>query len=246
MARATRSELKAARSSSEPPPRARTMRSTRPGRQICSVEFGDGGFDFGGGGFALHGDGIEQDVEAGVAAGDDVEEVADDGAGGRGDDADGAGKGGQRALAVGVEEAFGFEALLELLEGELERACADGLHGFGDELHLAALLVDADAAADQDVEAVFRAEAEKHGLAAEEDDGELGVGVLEGEVDVAGGGGAVVGDFAFDPDVAVLLLDEFADLGDELADGPDAAGRAGLVKGEVELGLEWDRKEPLL
>jgi hypothetical protein len=30
MARATRSELKAARSSSEPPPRARTMTSTRP------------------------------------------------------------------------------------------------------------------------------------------------------------------------------------------------------------------------
>ena len=147
-----------------------------------------------------------------MAAGDDVEEVANDGAGGRGDDADGAGKGGQGALAVGVEEAFGFEALLELLEGELQRACADGLHGFGDELHLAALLVDADAAADQDVEAVFRAEAEQHGLAAEENDGELGVGVFEGEVDVAGGRGAEVGDFAFDPDVAVLLLDEFADL----------------------------------
>ena len=86
-----------------------------------------------------------------MAAGDDVEEVADDGAGGRGDDADGAGKGGQRALAGGVEEAFGVEALLELFEGELERAGADGFHGFGDELHLAALLVDADAAADEDV-----------------------------------------------------------------------------------------------
>ena len=174
-----------------------------------------------------------------MAAGDDGEEVADDCAGGRGDDADGAGKGGQGALASGVEEAFGFEALLELLEGELEGASADGFHGFGDELHLAALLVDADAAADEDVEAVFRAEAEKHGLAAEEDDGELGVGVFEGEVDVAGGSGAVVGDFAFDPDVAVLLLDEFADVGDEVADGPDAAGGAWFVEGQAELGLEW-------
>ena len=166
-----------------------------------------GGFDFGGGGFALNGDGVEQHVEAGVAAGDDVEEVADDGAGGRGDDADGAGKGGQRALAVGVEEALGLEALLELLEGQLQRAGADGLHGLGDQLHLAALLVDADAAAHQHVQAVFGAEAEQHGLAAEEHDGELGVGVLEREVDVAGGRGAVVGDLALDPDVAVLLLD---------------------------------------
>src|ERR1039457_7672525 len=104
-----------------------------------------------------------------MATGDDVEKVADDGARGRGDDADGTGKCRQRALAFGVEEAFGFEALLELLEGELEGAGADGLHGFGDKLHLSALLVDADAAADQDVEAVFRAEAEEHGLAAEED-----------------------------------------------------------------------------
>ena len=160
-----------------------------------------------------------------MAAADDVEEVADDGAGGRGDDADGAGKGGQRALAFGVEEAFGLEPLLELLEGELQRAGADGLHGFGDELHLAALLVDADAAADQDVQAVFRAEAQQHGLAAEEHDGKLRVGVLEGEVDVAGGRGAEVGDLALDPDVAVLLLDQFADLADQFAHRPDAARR---------------------
>jgi hypothetical protein len=170
-----------------------------------------------------------------VAASDDREEVADDGARGRGDDADGAGKGGQRALAVGVEEALGFEALLELLEGELEGTGADWLHGFCDKLHLSALLVDADAAADEDVEAVFRAEAEEHGLAAKEDDGELGVGVLEGEVDVARGSGTVVGDFSFDPDVAVHLLDEFADLADELTDRPDATGGARVVEGEVEL-----------
>ena len=187
------------------------------------VEAGEGGFDFGGGLVALDGDGDDEDAEAGVAAGDDGEEVADDSAGGRGDDADGAGKGRQGTLAGGVEEAFGFETLLELLEGELERAGADGLHGFGHKLHLAALLVDAYAAANQDVDAVLGSEAEEHGLAAKEDDGELGVSVLEGEVDVAGGGGTVVGDFAFDPDVAVLLLDELTDLGDQFR-GPARCG----------------------
>ena len=118
-------------------------------------------FDFGGCGVALHGDGVEEDVEAGVAAGDDGEEVANDSASGRGDDACGVRECGQRAFAFGVEEAFGFEALLELFEGELERACADGFHGFCDELHLSALFVDADASADEDVKAVFRAEAKK-------------------------------------------------------------------------------------
>jgi hypothetical protein len=103
---------------------------------------------------------------------------------------------------------------------------------------LAALLINTDAAADEDVEAIFRTEAEKHGLAAKENDGELGVGVLEGEIDMAGRGWAEVGDFAFNPDIAVLLLDEFADLRDEFADGPDAAGRSRIVEREVELGRE--------
>ncbi len=158
-----------------------------------------------------------------MAAGDDVEEVANDGPGARGDDADGFWEGGERALAFGVEEAFGFEAFLELFEGELERSGADRLHGFGDELHLSALLIDADATANEDVEAVFRAEAEEQGLTAEEDNGELRVSVLEREINVAGRGGTVVGDFAFNPDIAILLLDQLADLGDELANGPDAA-----------------------
>ena len=89
------------------------------------------------------------------------------------------------------------------------------------------------------MEPILRAEAEKHGLSAEEDDGKLGVGVLEGEVDVAGGGRAVVGDFAFDPDVAILLLDEFADLADQLADRPDASVGAGLFKAQIKLRREW-------
>ena len=161
-----------------------------------------------------------------MAAADDVEEVADDGAGGRSDDADGARKHGQRLFAVGVEEAFGFEPLLELLKGKLQRARADRFHGFGDQLQLAALLVNADAAADQHVQAILRAKAEKHRLAAEENDGKLGVGVLQREIDVAGGRGPEVRNLAFDPDVAVLLLDKLAHLSDQIANGPDAPCRA--------------------
>ena len=108
-----------------------------------SVELDKCGFDLGGGLVALYGDGKEEDAQSRVAPGNDVEKVANDCAGWRGDDAHGAWKGGQRLLAIGVEEAFIFEALLELLEGELKRACAHRLHGLGHKLHLAALLVDA-------------------------------------------------------------------------------------------------------
>ena len=119
--------------------------------ECCIVQVIEGGFDFGGGLLALDRNGDKEHAEAGVAAGDDVEEVANHGTCGRGDDADGAGECGERALAGGVEEALGLEALLELLEGELEGASADGLHGFGNELELAALFVDTDAAANEDV-----------------------------------------------------------------------------------------------
>ena len=86
---------------------------------------------------------------------------------------------------------------------------------------MAAGLVDAELAGDADGVAVFGAEAEELGLAAEEDDGELGFRVLEREVAVAAGGGTPVGDLAFDGDVAVGALDEVADVADELAHGKD-------------------------
>ena len=187
---------------------------------VALVEEADAADDGGGASRALHGGGKDEEVETGMAAADNVDDVADGGAVGAGDDADTVGKGGEGLLGA-VEEAFAAEAVAELLEGELEGAGAAGAEGFGDELELAARLVgDGDAAADLDGEAVFGLEGEELGLGAEEDDGELGVAVLEGEVDVAGGGGAAVGDFAFDVEQAgVEVLDVAAELGDELADG---------------------------
>jgi len=101
---------------------------------------------------------------------------------------------------------------------------------------LAALFVDADAAADHYLEAVLGTEAKEQGLAPEEDDRELRLGVFEGEVEMARGRRAEVGDFALDPDVDVLAFNEFTDPADQFADRPDAAGRRRLLKGEVELG----------
>jgi len=56
---------------------------------------------------------------------------------------------------------------------------------------------------------------------------------------MAAGRGAVVGDFALDPDIAKLPLDQREDLGDQLMDRPDAARRGRLLEEEIELGRGW-------
>ena len=187
-----------------------------------AVEVGDAGGDFGGSGLTLNECRVERNVQAGVPAIDDVDEVADDGASRRCDDADTAREGGQGFLVRGIEETAGVKTLAELLEGDLQRACTDRLEEFGNELHLAALLVDGNFAAEQDVKAIRGTKAQQRCLLAEEDGGELGVTVLQREVDVAGGRGAEVGDFTFDPEVTVLTLDVNANFADKVADRPNA------------------------
>jgi hypothetical protein len=199
----------------------------------------DAGGYFAGAVGALDGRRIDQQVDGGVAAAADLDDIAERGAVKAGDDADAAREGGEGTLVV--EDAFAAELFFELLDGGEEGAEAGLLHGFGDELHLTAGLVDAERAGDADGVAVFGAEAEELGLAAEEDDGELGVAVFEREVAVTAGGGAPVGDFAFDGDAAVGALDEGADAADELGDGEhlrdvlrDSCAEGGWVRGGYE------------
>jgi len=123
-----------------------------------------------------------------------------------------------------------------LFKSQLQRAGAHRLHGLGHQLHLAALLIYAHFSAHQHMQAVFRTEAEQHGLAPEQHHGQLRVGVLEREVEMTGRSGPEVGDFALDPDVAVFLLHKFANHTDQLAHRPDAARGLRLFKAEVQLG----------
>ena len=182
--------------------------------------------------------GQSEDTQAGVAAGNDVEKVTNHRAGGRSDNAHGVRKAGQRAFAFGVEEAFGLEAGLELFKGQLQRTRADRLHGFGHQLHLTALFINADPAADEHVQAILDAKAQQHRLTAEEHHGQLRISVLQREVDMAARRGTEVGDFTLDPDVAVLQLDQLAHLAHQLAHRPDAARWARLLKVEAELRAE--------
>ena len=133
------------------------------------------------------------------------------------------GKAGSGRLRAASKRPSASRRALSWSKASWKGAGAAGLEGFGDELELAAGLVDGDAAACQDGEAVLRAEAEEQGLAAEEHDRKLGVAIFEREIDVAGGRGPAVGDLAFDPDVVVVAFELLADAGDQVANGPDAA-----------------------
>ena len=181
---------------------------------------------------ALHQSGEEPNVETREAAGQDLDHVGDDGAARRGGDADALGVARERALAGRIEEALFGQFLLELLEGELERAVAQGLQEFDDELVFAARLEDVDAAAREHGETVLGLEFPIAVRGAEGHYAHLRLGLLQGEVVVAAGSQLDAGYFAGDPDVGEVALEGGADGGVQLADGVDAAG-GGEVEGEL-------------
>ena len=93
-----------------------------------------------------------------IAPAEHLDDVADRGAVERRDDADLARQRRQRPLARLVEQPFGLQPLLQLLEGELQRAEPLRLEVLADDLVLALRLVDRHAAARDDAQAVRRLE----------------------------------------------------------------------------------------
>ena len=152
IARANLSSLKAHRSSSEPPPRARISTShsaRRPARPT-------GGDDLRGRLRALHGNRVDQHRHGRKAPRQHVQDVANRRTGGRGDHADAPRKRRQRPLALGGEQAFGGQLGAQFLELPLQGAEARVLHVIDDELVFAARLVQSDARAYQHLLAVAR------------------------------------------------------------------------------------------
>src|SRR4029453_909128 len=171
-----------------------------------------------GGAVALHLARRDHDGELAEAAPDDAEHVLDRRAARRGDDADLPGKSRQLALARLIEEALGLQPGLELLEGELERAESLRLEQLHDQVILAPLRVDLDAAEGQDVQAVGGLEQTPPPPAPEERATQLRVGVLQREVRVARAVEAKVGNLALDPHRREALLDHLAQPRRQLGD----------------------------
>jgi hypothetical protein len=86
--------------------------------------------DFGGAVRALDGGRVDEEIDGGVAAAADLDDVAEGGALETGDDSYAMGKVGEGAVVF--EEAFAAEAFFEGLGGGKQGAEAGLLHGFSD------------------------------------------------------------------------------------------------------------------
>src|SRR4029077_5307349 len=158
--------------------RATATREDQNVDHLAAIEELQRADDFRGGAFALDAHGINGEVHIAKAAAQDAHHVADRGAARRSDQADAAGEKRQRFLALSGKEALGFEALLELLEGELQRAKSNGLNILDINLVFAARFIDADGAAYRDVQTVFGAKLHGAELILETDAADLRALVL--------------------------------------------------------------------
>ncbi len=123
---------------------------------------------------------------AGEAVGEAMENVADHRTGGRGDDADDAREVGELLLARLIEQAFGGEHLLALLEQRHERADAGGLELVDDDLIGGLAGIGGDAAAYDDFEPLLRLEFEPLEGALPDHRLDGGLVVLQREIAMAG------------------------------------------------------------
>jgi len=103
---------------------------------------------------------------------------------------------GQCSLALGREQAFGGKRLLEHFETAAQRAIASFFHGLGDQLIVAAPLVQAQAPAHQHLHAVSGPQARSHVAVAEHGAAHLRAFVLQGEIPVPRSGQCQIRDLA--------------------------------------------------
>ena len=187
---------------------------------VLLVEEGDGRGDLRGCLLALDEHGAQDELHRGPAALRDVVDVTQHGARDRGDDADALREARQGLLVRIVEEPLRCESRLELLEGEREVARALRHHVVSVELVDAVALVDRDAAADDDLHAVLRPEAQALRAAPEHHALDGRRGVLQREVAVARGVAAEVRQLPADLDAAEhgLALEHPLDIVRDLTD----------------------------
>src|SRR5205823_3829689 len=101
-----------------------------------------GAGDLAGGPIALHPRRTDDEMRVRMTPAKDVDDVANRCAVERRDDANLAGQRGQRPFPRGVEEPLAVQPLLQLIEGELQRAEAMRLQVLADQLVLALGLID--------------------------------------------------------------------------------------------------------
>jgi hypothetical protein len=149
-----------------------------------------------------------------------VQDIADDGAGGRSHHADDLRQIGNLLLAVIVEQALGGQLLAAFFQQRHQRAGAGGLHAVDDDLVLGLAGKRGDAPGDDDLEALFGLDLQPSRLALPDHAGQHRAVVLEVKIDMARCRPGHPAQFAAHPNVAKGVLqrplERAGDLGDRV------------------------------
>src|ERR1700733_8286781 len=164
-------------------------------------------------------------MQAGKSPRENLGDIANHSARGRRDDADALRKPGNRTLALRIEQTFGRQLLLQLFEGELQRAVALRLNGFHQKLIFAARLVNINMAARENRHAVLRLDFQVAQRLPEAYATQLRVVILEREIAMAARDGFTSRDFSRPPDVVELVAQQAPDTRAEFRDGESFADR---------------------
>ena len=148
-----------------------------------------------------------------------MKNVTDDGARGRGDNADDPGEERKPALVLGREEPFRGERLAALFEECEQGALARDFHLLDDDLVLRAPRVSGELAGRDDLSAVFGKKSEGAGIAAPDHRIDARVLILQREIAMAGPMALEPADLAANPDVPEGALDGPLECARELGDG---------------------------
>ena len=148
-----------------------------------------------------------------------MQDVANDRAGRRGDDADHGRQIRQELLSRLVEQALGGQSALAFLEQRHQRAEAGRLQRLHHDLVLRAVRISGEPSGDYHFETCFEFELDARGGAAPDDAGDAGALILEIEVNVAVRVITDFAEFAAHAHVAIGVLDRALERGRELGDG---------------------------
>ena len=158
----------------------------------------------------LHGHRQYVDLQQRKAARQHAKDIAHRRAGGRSDDGEAANETRQGTLAIGSEQSFRRQFLLECFEGHAQCTFAGLFHVFEHELVFATCFVQGDAAPHQHQRAVAWRKTQVHRLLLEQRAADLGAVVLQREVQVARRGTGKIADFALHPDLGKAALQQVA------------------------------------
>src|SRR5579864_1963416 len=157
-------------------------------------------------------------MHARKAAGKNLRDVAYDRARWRSHHSDSSRQAGNRTFSRGVEQAFGRQLFLELLESKLQRSVALRLQRLNQKLIFPAHLINVDMAARQHGDPVLRFEFQMSKGGAETGALQLRILILQREIAVPAGCHAAARNFSSHPDIVELLSEQPANSGVKLRD----------------------------